>query len=98
VPFPVGIKAPVQYGKNFRVLLAYLYDAQEGASRRIREMCAEMFGSAVSEATLQAARQEQHAALEPYENRLVEICSVPRFFRELFPFGCRGNREAMTGY
>jgi hypothetical protein len=36
-------------------------------------MCAEMFGYAVSEATLQAARQEQHAALEPYENRLVEI-------------------------
>jgi transposase len=36
-------------------------------------MCAEMFGYPVSEATLQAARQEQHAALEPYENRLVEI-------------------------
>jgi transposase len=72
-PFPAGVNAPVQYGKNFRALLAYLYDAQEGASRRIREMCAEMFGYAVSEATLQAARQEQHAALEPYENRLVEI-------------------------
>jgi transposase len=72
-PFPAGVKAPVQYGKNFRALLAYLYDAQEGASRRIREMCAEMFGYPVSEATLQAARQEQHAALAPFENRLVEI-------------------------
>jgi transposase len=72
-PFPASVKAPVQYGKNFRALLAYLYDAQEGASRRIREMCVEMFGYPVSEATLQAARQEQHAALEPYENRLVEI-------------------------
>ena len=72
-PFPAGVKAPVQYGKNFRALLAYLYDAQEGARRRIREMCAEMFGYPVSEATLQAARMEQHAALEPYENRLREI-------------------------
>jgi transposase len=71
--FPADVQAPVQYGKNFRALLAYLYDAQEGASRRIGEMCAEMFGYAVSEATLQAARQEQHQALESFENRLVEI-------------------------
>ena len=71
--FPADAKAPVQYGKNIRALLAYLYDAQEGASRRIREMCAEMFGYAVSEATLQSARQEQYDALEPFENRLVEI-------------------------
>jgi len=71
--FPADLKAPVQYGKNFRALLAYLYDAQEGASRRISEMCAEMFGYAVSEATLQSARQEQHEALEPFEERLTEI-------------------------
>ncbi len=75
-PFPAGVNAPVQYGKNFRALLTYLYDAQEGASRRIREMCAEMFGYAVSEATLQAARQEQHEALAPFERRLEEI--LPR--------------------
>ena len=55
--FPADVTAPVQYGKNFRALLAYLYDAQQGASLRIGEMCAEMFGYAVSEATLQRARQ-----------------------------------------
>lgn len=71
--FPADAQAPVQYGKNFRALLAYLYDAQEGASRRIREMCAEMFGYAVSEATLQSARQEQYEALESFEQRLVQI-------------------------
>jgi hypothetical protein len=71
--FPADLKAPVQYGKNFRAWLTYLYDAQEGASRRIREMCQEMFGFAVSEGTLQSARQEQHVALEPFEERLVEI-------------------------
>ena len=72
-PFPAEVQAPVQYGKNLRALLSYLYDAQEGASLRIREMCQEMFGYAVSEATLQKARQEQHEALEPFEHRLVEI-------------------------
>jgi transposase len=72
-PFPADINAPVQYGKNFRSLLTYLYDAQEGASLRIGEMCEEMFGYAVSEATLQSARQEVHQALKPFEERLVEI-------------------------
>lgn len=71
--FPEDIKAPVQYGKNFRALLAYLYDVQEGASLRISEMGREMFGYAVSEATLQSARQEQYEALEPFEKRLTEI-------------------------
>jgi len=71
--FPADIKAPVQYGKNFRTLLAYLYDGQQGASLRIGEMCEEMFSYAVSEATLQSARQELHQALEPFEERLVEI-------------------------
>jgi transposase len=71
--FPAEVQAPVQYGKNFRALLTYLYDAQQGASLRIGQMCAEMFGYAVSEATLQAARQEQHQALEPFEERLVQI-------------------------
>jgi transposase len=72
-PFPPDISAPIQYGNNFRALLTYLYDAQQGASLRIGEMCAEMFGYAVSEATLQRARQEQYQALEPFEKRLVEI-------------------------
>jgi hypothetical protein len=49
--------------------LPYLYDAQEGASRRIREMGAEMFGYAVSEATLQRARGALQR-LEPDEGKL----------------------------
>jgi transposase len=72
-PFPDEVKAPVQYGRNFRSLLAYFYDAQLGASLRIRQMCEEMFGYAVSEGTLQSARQEQYQALEPFEERLTEI-------------------------
>jgi transposase len=71
--FPAEVNAPVQYGKNFRALLTYLYDVQEGASRRIREMGAEMFGYALSEATLPSARQQPHDALEPFEARLREL-------------------------
>jgi transposase len=71
--FPGELKAPVQYGKNFRALLAYLYDAQQGASLRISQMCQEMFGYAVSEATLLAAREQQYQALAPFEERLTEI-------------------------
>lgn len=72
-PFPDDAKAPVQYGKNFRSLLVYLYDVQEGASRRVSDMCLEMFGYRVSEATLQVARQEQYESLQPFEDRLVQI-------------------------
>jgi len=75
-PFPENVKGPVQYGRNFRAVLAYFYDAQLGASLRIRQMCEEMFGYAVSEGTLQSARQEQYQALECFEERLKEI--LPR--------------------
>jgi transposase len=36
-------------------------------------MCAELFGYAVSESTIQEARQEQYLALQPFEDRLGEI-------------------------
>lgn len=72
-PFPETVCAPLQYGKNFRALLSYLYDAQQCSSRRIRQMCAELFGYAVSESTIQGARQEQYQGLQPFEDRLLEI-------------------------
>lgn len=71
--FPSEIKAPVQYGKSFLALLSYLYDAQQCSSRRIRQMCAELFDYAVSESTIQDARQDQFQSLEPFEQHLMEI-------------------------
>jgi len=72
-PFPAEVAAPVQYGQNIRALLCYFYDAHEGASLRTSEMCQDMFGYGVSEATIQSARQEQEQALEPFEKRLEQI-------------------------
>ena len=49
--------------------------------------------------------EQQHAAwektIEIFEHgqqqpRTVALCSVPRFFRELFPIGVRVNREAVS--
>ena len=71
--WPEEVKAPVQYGRNFLALLSYLYDAQQCSSRRIRQMCLELFGYAVSESTLQDAREAQFQALEPFEQQLVKV-------------------------
>jgi len=67
-PFPQEVKAPVQYGKNFRSLLAYFYDAQLGASLRIRQMCEEMFGYAVSEGTVQAPARSNTRPWSPLKS------------------------------
>jgi transposase len=72
-PFPSYLRAPLQYGRNLLALLSYLYDAQQCSSRRIRQMCAELFGYPVSESTIQDAREEQYQALQPFEDRLGEI-------------------------
>jgi len=71
-PFPSAVRAPIQYGRNFLALLAYLYDAQQCSSRRIRQMCAELFGYAVSESTIQEAREKQYQALKPFDDFLAE--------------------------
>src|SRR6266545_2195302 len=40
-PFPADVKAPVQYGKNFRALLAYLYEALEPFEERLVQILPE---------------------------------------------------------
>lgn len=71
--FPAGVNAPVQYGSSVRALGAYFYDVQAGASRRVSQIFADLFGSPLSEATLQSAREELHQKLQPFEERLSEI-------------------------
>ncbi len=71
--FPPGVTAPVQYGESVRALTAYFYDAQAGASRRVSQIFADLFGYHLSEATSQAAREELCEQLEPFEERLSEV-------------------------
>ena len=74
--FPPGVNAPVQYGSSVRALTAYFYDAQAGASRRVSQIFADLFGGRLSEATIQSAREELHQKLQPFEERLSEV--LPR--------------------
>ena len=55
--FPEGVDSAVQYGFRFQAWLVYLSDYQMIPLRRIRSMCADLFGYSVSEATIVAARE-----------------------------------------
>ncbi len=64
--FPEGVDSPVQYGFHFQAWLVYLSDYQMIPLRRIRSMCADLFGYSVSEATIVAARERCADNLEGF--------------------------------
>ncbi len=64
--FPEGVNNPVQYGFHFQAWLVYLSDYQMIPLRRIRSMCADLFGYSVSEATIVAARERCADNLERF--------------------------------
>ena len=64
--FPIGVDSPVQYGFHFQAWLVYLSDYQMIPFRRIRSMCADLFGYSVSEATIIAARERCADNLEGF--------------------------------
>ena len=64
--FPEGVDSAVQYGFRFQAWLVYLSDYQLIPLRRIRCMCADLFGYSVSEATVVAARERCAANLNGF--------------------------------
>jgi len=64
--FPTGVDSPVQYGFHFQAWLVYLSDYQMIPLRRIRSMCADLFGYSVSDATIVAARERCADNLEGF--------------------------------
>ena len=64
--FPEGVNSAVQYGFRFHAWLVYLSDYQLIPLRRIRSMCADLFGYSVSEATILAARKRCADNLERF--------------------------------
>ena len=64
--FPEGVDSAVQYGFRFQAWLVYLSDYQMIPLRRIRSMCADLFGYSVSEATIVAARKRCADNLERF--------------------------------
>ena len=71
--FPPKVTAPVQYGPRVEALLVYLRDGQLLPSERVAQLFADLYGYAISPATVEAARQQSAAQLQPFEQRLREL-------------------------
>lgn len=71
--FPAGVNAPTQYGPRFTAWLVYLRGQQLIPLERISQMCADLFGRHVSEATIQAAVVSAHHALAGFETKVVTL-------------------------
>ena len=68
--FPPGVNAPVQYGPRFKGWLSYWRHQQLLPLDRIAQMCADLFGHSISEATIQAVDVELDEALAPFETHV----------------------------
>lgn len=68
--FPAGVSAPVQYGPRFQGLVVYLNQAQFIPSERLAQLCEDLFGQPLSEATLQAATERVAGQLSDFEKVL----------------------------
>lgn len=71
--FPAGVNAPTQYGPRLNAWLVYLRVQQLIPLERIGQMCADLFGRALSDASVQAAVGAAHSALSGFEAKLAEL-------------------------
>lgn len=69
-PFPVGVKAPTQYGPHFLSLLVYWRGQQLLPLDRITQMSADLFGHPLSEATVHTACATAAGDLAGFEAEL----------------------------
>lgn len=71
--FPVGVNAPTQYGQRFSACMVYFRVQQLIPLERISQMCRDIFGQPVSEATVQAAVAATYHALTGFEAKVVDL-------------------------
>ena len=71
--FPAAVNAPTQYGPRFNAWLVYLRGQQLIPLERISQMCADLFGKPVSEATVCAAVAATYHALAGFEARVADL-------------------------
>ena len=71
--FPPGVNAPTQYGPRFNAWLVYLRAQQLIPLERISQMCADLFGRPVSEATVQAAVATVYNGLAGFEAKVAQL-------------------------
>lgn len=68
--WPHGVSAPVQYGPRFTAWLVYCRVQQLLPLDRISQLCADLFGHPVSEATIEAALRVTNASLAPFQTEV----------------------------
>jgi transposase len=71
--FPEDVKAPAQYGPRFRAQMVYFNQQHFIPFARLTQVCADLYGPPLSEATIAAANQRAAENLAPFEQRLVEL-------------------------
>jgi transposase len=71
--FPPQVNAPAQYGPRFQGLMVYLNQQQFIPSERLSQLCEDLFGQPLSEATVQAANERAAAQLSGFEQVLAEL-------------------------
>jgi transposase len=72
-PFPAGVCAPAQYGPRFKAQMVYFNDQHFIPYQRLTQICEDLYGQPLSEATVAAANQRAYDHLAPFEQRLVEL-------------------------
>lgn len=68
--FPTEVKAPVQYGPRIAAIAVYLQVSQLLPQARTAEMCADLLGVPLSQATLAAMQTRAAQELEPIEAQI----------------------------
>ena len=68
--FAEGVNAPAQYGPRFRALMIYLNNRQFIPYNRLTELCEDLYGQPLSEATIVAVNKRAFENLESFEQRL----------------------------
>jgi transposase len=72
-PFPPGVTAPVQYGPRYTARLVYLHQEHLIPCQRISRLSADLFGQAVSPATLKAMCQNGYDKLKSFEQKVLDL-------------------------
>ncbi len=70
--FPVGVRAPVQYGPRVRAIAVYLTQQQLLPYGRTREVLTDLRGCPITEGTLATLVQEAAARLAPVEDAIAD--------------------------
>lgn len=71
--FPEHVQAPAQYGSRFRALMIYFNNRQFIPYDRLTELCEDLYGQPLSEATIVAGNRRTYETLAPFEQRVQDL-------------------------